>query len=384
MSTLASKERPGNAQREASKRIEAPHRLLFGPGPAMVEPEAYAAMGQPVLGIRDPYFLQIATEVRQGLRHVFGTANHATFPIPASGSGAMETAVVNFVPKGAKFAVFSAGLFAERICIMAERHGAQVLRCERPWGEVFTEQDAADFIGAHTPDVVAFVQAETSTGAYQSGRAIVPAARKAGALVIADTVTSLGAMPVELDDIGIDVAFSCSQKGLSCPAGLSPVSVSPRGWEWLQGRNTDPIGWYLDLKLMAKYFDPPHVYHHTPSPPLFYAMHTVLSSIKEEGLEKRWARHHDAGEQLRRGLESMGFEYLVKDARHRIWHVNSVMPPASVDEAALRQRLLERHQIEVASGLGKLAGKILRIGTIGPLATPEHVENLLRAIQNCL
>lgn len=368
----------------AYKRIEAPQRLLYGPGPAMVEADAYAAMTQPVLGIRDPYFLQIITEVRQKLRYLFGTDNHATFPIPASGSGAMETAVANFVPAGSKFAVFSAGLFAERICIMAERHGAKVLRCERPWGEVFAQEEAADFIQSHKPDVVAFVQAETSTGAFQSGRAIVPEARKAGALVVADTVTSLGAMPVELDDIGIDIAFSCSQKGLSCPAGLSPVSVSPTAWEWLQKRNTEPIGWYLDLKLMAKYFDPPHVYHHTPAPPLYYAMHTVLSNIEEEGLQNRWKRHRDVGEQLWRGLEELGFEFLVKDPQHRIWHVNAVIPPAGVDEAALRQRLLDRYQIEIASGLGKLAGKILRIGTIGPLATPEHADQLLGAIRDCM
>lgn len=367
-----------------TKRIEVPYRLLYGPGPAMVEPEAYEAMSQPVLGIRDPAFLRIMTEVREGLREVFGTANHATFPIPASGSGAMETAVANFITPGSKFGVFSAGLFAERICTMAERHGATVVRCERPWGEVFTENDAETFIDREKPDAIAFVQAETSTGAYQSGSAIIPAARKAGALVVADTVTSLGAMPVQLDELGVDVAFSCSQKGLSCPAGLSPVSVSPRAWDWLQACKKDPVAWYLDLKLMGKYFDPPHVYHHTPSPPLFYAMHTVLSGIEEEGLEHRWARHRKAGDQLRNGLEQLGFEYLVKNPEHRIWHVNSVIPPKGVSEADLRQRLVDRHGIEIASGLGKLAGKILRIGTIGPLAAEANVTRLLTAIKDCL
>ena len=294
--------------------MSVPKRLLYGPGPSMVDPRVLESMSQPALGIRDPYFLQLISEIRDGLRSVLGTSNHMTFPIPASGSGAMEAAVANFVLPGSKIAVFTAGHFADRIAIMAGRHGAQVVRCEKPWGEVFTAEEASEFVNREKPDTVAFVQAETSTGAYQAGTAIARAARNVNALVIADVVTSLGAMPVELDLVGIDVAYSCSQKGLSCPAGLSPISISPKAWEWLSRRQSDPVTWYLDLKLMAKYFEPPHVYQHTPSPPLFYAMHRALAVIAEEGLENRFERHKAASKRLMDGLGRSGLQATGEEA----------------------------------------------------------------------
>jgi len=350
----------------------------------MVDERALEAMKQPALGIRDPFFLQVVDEVRAGLRSAFGTSNQKTFPIPSSGSGAMETAMANFVRPGSKFAIFAAGHFADRAAIMAARHGAVVAKLEKPWGEVFAQDEADAFIGKERPDVVCFVQAETSTGAYQSGEAIAPVARAAGALVMADTVTSLGAMPVELDKIGVDVTYSCSQKGLSCPSGLSPFSVSPRAWEQLAERQEESRSWYFDLKLMAQYYDPPHAYHHTPSPPLFYAMHEGLAVIEEEGLSARWARHRAAGEQLVQGLTALGFKPLVKNAEDRIWHVTTVMPPEGVDEAGLRQRLVDRYEIEIAGALGRLSGKVIRIGTMGPLADPERVKFLLDSIGSCL
>jgi alanine-glyoxylate transaminase/serine-glyoxylate transaminase/serine-pyruvate transaminase len=258
------------------------------------------------------------------------------------------------------------------------------VRFEKPWGEVFTAEEAETFIQRERPDVVGFVQAETSTGAYQTGRAITDAARKVNALVIADCVTSLGAMPVELDSVGVDVAYSCTQKGLSCPAGLSPISISPRAYQWLQKRREEAYTWYLDLALISKYYEPAHAYHHTPSPPLYYALHQGLAVIEEEGLQNRWARHNHANQRLLKGLEDLGFQPFVKHPDHRIWHLTTVVPPAHVDEAALRQKLLERYHIEVASGLGQLSGKILRIGTMGPLATDENVDFLLKSISACL
>lgn len=368
----------------ATARMVAPKRLLFGPGPSMVDDRAYAAMTQPALGIRDPAFLEIVADVRAGLRAAFGTRNQMTLTIPASGSGAMETAVANFLRPGSKFAVFAAGHFADRIAVMAQRFGANVVKFEKPWGEVFGEAEAREFLERERPDVVSFVQAETSTGAYQTGRAIIPAARDVGSLVIADCVTSLGAMPVELDAIGIDIAFSCSQKGLSCPAGLSPFSVSPRAWDWLNARQEETSSWYWDLRLLAKYFDPPHVYHHTPAPPLYYAMHEALAVIEEEGLRNRWARHEQAHKRLIEGLIRLGFEPLVKDAKNRIWHVTTVLPPPGVDESQLRDRLMQRYNIEIAGGLGQLAGKVLRIGTMGPLATEENVDFLTESISASL
>lgn len=350
----------------------------------MAEPRALAAMSLPILGIRDPEFLRIIEEVRSGLRHIFGTSNPMTFTIPASGSGAMEAAVSNFIKPGAKVGVFAAGHFANRFAIMAGRYGAHVALCEKPWGEVFSAADAEEFIGREKPDVISFVQAETSTGAYQSGKLITSAARSSGALVVADTVTSLGAMPVELDEVGIDVAFSCSQKGLSCPAGLSPISVSPRAAEWLNEQAVESTSWYLDLKLINKYFEPPHVYHHTPSPPLYYAMHEAISVIEEEGIGARLERHKRAGERLVKGLTALGFQPLVASPQDRIWHLTTVRPPEGIDEAALRQRLFENYDIEVHPGIGQLAGKILRIGTMGPLATEENVDNFLHAMRSCL
>jgi len=368
----------------ATKRLAPPKRLLYGPGPSMVDPRAYEAMSLPVLGIRDPYFIEVMGEIQTGLREVFGTKNQVTFPLPSGGSGGMEAAVANFVLPGSKFAVFAAGHFADRLCLMGQRQRAKVVRLEKPWGETFTAEEAAEFIERERPDVVGFVQAETSTGAYQAAAAIVPAARNAGAIVIADCVTSLGAMPVELDAAGIDVAFSCSQKGLSCPAGLAPVSLSPRAWEWLAKRPEEPYTWYFDLRLLGKYFEPPNVYHHTPASPLYYAMHQALAVIEEEGLRNRWDRHLRANERLIPGLVKLGFQPLVKNPKERVWHLTTVIPPAGLDEAPFRQRLTDKYNVEVAGGLGQLAGKILRIGTMGPLATDENVDFLLDAMAACM
>lgn len=363
-----------------TKQFATPRRLLYGPGPSMVDPRVLKAMANPAVGIRDPHFLQLIAEIQTGLRETFGTTNRITFPLPTTGSGGMEAAVGNFVYPGCKFAVFSAGHFAERISEMGRRQRANVVKLEKPWGQVFTASEAEQFIEREKPDVVAFVTAETSTGAYQSGRAIVPAAQKAGALVIADAVTSLGAMPVELDALGIDVSFSCSQKGLSCPAGLSPISVSPRAWEWLGGRIEELFTWYLDLRLHAKYFEPPHAYHHTPSPTLFYALHQALAAIEEEGLQARWDRHQQAGTRLMSGLQKLGFSPVVPEAENRVWHLAVVTPPAGVSEAQIRDRLMDKFDIEIAGGLGQFAGKVLRIGSMGPLANDADVDSLLEAI----
>ncbi len=184
--------------------------------------------------------------------------------------------------------------------------------------------------------------------------------------------------------MGIDVAFSCSQKGLSCPAGLAPVSISPRAWDLLQEKEDPPFTWYLDLKLLANYFEPPYVYHHTPSPPLYYAMHQGLAAIEEEGLENRWHRHQLAGQRLVKGLRSFGFEPFVEKAENRMWHLITVTPPPEVNEAKLREKLMAQFGIEIASGLGRLEGKIVRIGVMGPLATDANVDYLLEAIETCL
>jgi alanine-glyoxylate transaminase/serine-glyoxylate transaminase/serine-pyruvate transaminase len=356
-----------------------PQRYLYAPGPTDVDPRVYKAMSQPVIGMRDPYFFQCMADVQAGLREVFGTKNEKTFILTGTGSSGMEAAIANFVKPDTTFAVFANGYFADRQAEMARRHGAKVIRFDKAWGAVFTAEEAAGLLKQHRPEVVAFVHAETSTGALQSPRAITTAAHEIGALVIADCVTSLGAMPVELDENAIDVAYSCSQKGLSCPAGLSPVTVSPRAWRWLEVRDRIDT-WALDLKLIDAWFGPNHVYHHTPSATLYYGLREGLAVISEEGLENRWERHRKAHMRLLAGLTRLGFEPVVKQPENRIWHLLNVYTPAGVNEAQLRAKLLDRHNIEVAGGLGTLGGKILRIGIMGPLATDERVDALLEAI----
>jgi alanine-glyoxylate transaminase/serine-glyoxylate transaminase/serine-pyruvate transaminase len=363
----------------ASERFAAPQRLLYCPGPTNVDPRVYKAMAQPVVGMRDPYFLECMADVQEGLRNVFGTTNKRTFPVPGAGSSAMEAAIANFVTPGCKTAVFANGFFADRQVEMASRHGAQVVRLDKDWGQVFSAAEAEQFLEREKPHLVSFVQAETSTGAFQSGGAIASAARKVGALTIADCVTSLGAMPVEVDANGIDIAYSCSQKGLSCPAGLSPITISERAWEQLEKRQSLDT-WYLDLKMLDAWYGPSHVYHHTPSATLTYALREGLAVIADEGLKNRWDRHHKAHLRVTAGLEKLGFKPLVPEPENRIWHLLNVLLPAGVNEVELRNRLLANYNIDVAGGIGKMAGKMLRIGVMGPLATSDKVDYLLEAL----
>ena len=364
--------------------IHPPKRLLFGPGPTQVADRIYEAMSQPVVGYLDPYFFEVAADVKRGLQSVFGTtANDMTFAISGTGSAGMETAVSNFVEPGHKFVVFVAGFFAERICEMGRRHGAQVVKCDRAWGEAFSDDEVRDFILKERPNMVAYVNAETSTGVLQAGKAICEAAREVGALVIADCVTSLGGVKIGVDETGIDIAYSCSQKGLSCPPGLSPFTASPRAVERLNARAHVNTVWYLDLRLLEDYYGAAHKYHHTAPISNFYAMKEGLALIAEEGVEARWARHHANHELLVKGMEALGCTMHVA-AGHRIPHLNTVRVPAGVDDLAVRKRLMADHGIEIAGGFGPLAGKIFRIGLMGPLSTPEHTAMFLEAFGQAL
>jgi len=356
--------------------VHPPKRLLYGPGPSQVYPRIYQAMAQTIVGHLDPYFFQVSQGVQKGLRTVFGTANDLTIPISATGSGGMETAISNFVEPGTKLALFVNGFFGERICEMAKRHGAEIVRLERPWGEVFSDDEAADFIRRERPQVVAFVQAETSTGAFQQSKALCAAAHEVDAIVIGDCVTSLGAMPVDVDANGIDVAYSCSQKGLSAPPGLSPITISPRAHERLRQRKQPCRSWYFDLGLISDYLTVSHRYHHTASATLFYAMHEALAIVEEEGLVLRQQRHQRAHQRFVAGVERLGLTMHVAPG-NRIWNLNTPRVPEGVNEAKVRGYLLEKHGIEIAGGFGPLAGKIFRIGIMGPLATEEGVDRFL-------
>jgi len=356
--------------------VHPPRRLLFGPGPSQIHPRVYEALARPVVGHLDAYFFEISSNIQRMLRKVFGTTNEMTFVISATGSGGMETAISNFVTPGMKVVSLANGYFCDRQSEMARRQGAELARFEKPWGEVFGDDEAAEFIHRERPKLVMYVQAETSAGTFQRGEAICQAAHDVGGLVLADCVTSLGAMPVEVDHTGIDVAYSCTQKGLSCPPGLSPITASPRAVEWLNARETPNRSWYFDLKLIADYLTVSHRYHHTASATMFYALHEGLTLIEEEGLVNRWERHHRAHLQFVNRMETLGLDMLVAP-RSRIWNLNTVKVPQGVDDAKVRGTLLKEHGIEIAGGFGQLAGKIFRVGVMGPLATEEHVDEFV-------
>jgi alanine-glyoxylate transaminase / serine-glyoxylate transaminase / serine-pyruvate transaminase len=360
-----------------------PTRYLFGPGPTMVDPRVYQALAKPIVGHLDPYFIQVMQDVQEVLKTVFGTKAGSTLVISGTGSAGMEAAVTNFVEPGSKFAVFANGYFSDRLTEMAKRNGANVVRFEKAWGETFSDAEAADFIRREKPNVVGYVHAETSTGALQTGDAICAAAHGAGALVIADCVTSLGGLPVEFDKTGIDIAYSCSQKGLSCPPGLSPLAMSQRAMDWLKGRTASPRSWYLDLKLIHDYSTVSHRYHHTAPISMFYALREALLVIADEGIENRFERHRRSHKFFVEQIEKTGLRMHVP-AEHRIPTLNTVLVPSGVDDGKVRKRLLDGPGIEIAGGFGPLAGKIFRIGLMGPLATEDNIQFFLREFGGAL
>src|SRR6266853_803212 len=363
--------------------LKPPTRYLFGPGPTMVHSRVYEALSKPIVGHLDAYFIQVMSDVQELLKSAYRTEEGATLVISGTGSAGMEAAVANFLEPGWKFAVFANGYFSDRLTEMAKRQGANVVRFEKGWGEVYTDDEAREFIRREKPKAVGFVHAETSTGALQSGKAICAAAHEADALVIGDCVTSLGGLPVKFDETGIDVAYSCTQKGLSCPPGLSPMAISKRAMEALRARTTPVRSWYLDLKLIHDYSTVSHRYHHTAPISMFYALREALMVIAEEGIENRWERHRRSNHAFVKGIEAMGLRMHVP-AEHRIATLNTVCVPQGVDEAKVRKQLMDGPGIEIAGGFGPLAGKVFRIGVMGPLATEENVQFFLKEFRKAL
>ncbi len=349
----------------------------------MVHPRVYEALAKPIVGHLDPYFIQVMTDVQQLVKMAYGANDGATLVISGTGSAGMEASVANFVAAESKLAIFANGYFSDRLTEMAKRQGANVVRFEKPWGATFTDEESAEFIRREKPKVVAYVHAETSTGALQSGHAICAAAHDAGALVIADCVTSLGGLQIDFDGTGIDVAYSCTQKGLSCPPGLSPMAMSPRAMEFLNSRTTPPRSWYLDLKLIHDYSTVSHRYHHTAPISMFYALREALLVIAEEGIENRWERHLRCHRSFVKGIEAMGLCMHVPEG-YRIPTLNTVRVPDGIDEAKVRKRLIDSAGIEIAGGFGPLAGKVFRIGVMGPLATEENVQFFLKEFSQAL
>ncbi|MCB1021805.1 MAG: alanine--glyoxylate aminotransferase family protein [Acidobacteria bacterium] len=363
--------------------FQPPPRILLGPGPSMVDPQVYLAMAAPIIGHTDPAFFGVLTDVAAMMRRTMGTENEFTIAISGTGTSGMEAAVVNFVEEGTKVAVFANGYFSDRLTDMCQRQGADIARLEKPWGEVYSDDEARAFIQREKPEVVAFVHAETSTGALQSPKAICDAAHEVGALVIGDCVTSLGGMPVDVDANGIDIVYSGTQKCLSAPPGLSPLSLSPAALEKLRARKSKCVSWYLDLKLIDEYWGASHRYHHTTPINMFYALREALRQIEIEGLQARFDRHKRNHRAFVAGIEALGMKMHVAPG-HRLWTLNTPVVPEGVNDAALRKMLLEDYNIEVLGGFGPLAGKVLRVGLMGASSTRENVLLLLAAMETCL
>lgn len=358
-------------------------RLLLGPGPSDAHPRVLTAMTTPLLGHLDPQFLAIMTETQDMLRQVYRTKNPLTFPVSATGMAGMEACVVNLIEPGDKMTVCRAGFFSQRMVDVAGRAGATVTVLEKPWGQVFDPQEIKTAIAKNKPKVLGIVHAETSTGACQPLDEIGKICREHDVLLLADCVTSLGCIPVELDAWGIDAAFSCSQKGLGCPPGLSPISFSEQAVTALKNRKTKVQSWYLDLSIVQSYWGSDRAYHHTAPITSIYALREGLRIVHEEGLETRYERHRKNHRSLKAGLEALGLVYIA-DPAVQLPQLNAVKIPPGVDDVACRKTLLNEFGIEIGGGLGEFKGKAWRIGLMGYNARPGAVVQVLSALGHVL
>ncbi len=363
--------------------LNPPRRILMGPGPSDTHPRVLAALGAPTVGHLDPYFLQIMNETQAMLRQVFQTQNALTLAVSGTGSAGMETCVVNLIEPGDRMLVCVNGVFGSRMADVAGRAGAQVTTIERPFGEVFSPDQVAEAVGRLKPKVVGIVHAETSTGALQPLPEIAKIVHGAGALLLADTVTSLGGTPVKVDEWQLDAVYSGTQKCLSCPPGLAPVTFSPRAVAAIDARKTKVASWYLDMTMVRNYWGQDRAYHHTAPINMNYALREALAVVLEEGLEARFARHTRNHLALKAGLAAMGLSYAVAEGI-QLSMLNAVLIPAGVDDLKVRQQLLNDFGIEIGGGLGPMKGKTWRIGLMGETSTPRNVLLLLAALERCL
>jgi len=366
--------------------LNPPERLLMGPGPSNPDPRVLAAMGANPVGHLDPYFVELMDQTMGALRGVYRTQNHHTMPISATGSAGLETIMMNLLEDGDSAVVAITGYFGQRLAEMARRAGADVRTVEVGPGEIVDPAKIAAVLEERPAKLVAFVHVETTTGACQPIAPMVDVARRYGALVAMDCVTSLGGLPIDIDALGVDAAGSCSQKCIGAPPGLAPITIGPRAMDAVRARKQKPHTWYLDLALLFQYWGESgartRAFHHTAPIAAIYGFHEALRLILEEGLEARWARHQAAHEALVRGLDGIGLSLYPPEA-NRCATINVINAAAGVDEARVRRRLLEMG-VEMGGGLGALAGKVWRVGVMGYNAQVPRVERFVSALDDAL
>ncbi|MBD1835556.1 alanine--glyoxylate aminotransferase family protein [Cyanobacteria bacterium FACHB-472] len=363
--------------------LKIPTRLLLGPGPSNAHPAVLQAMNTPPVGHLDPAFLGLMDEIQALLRYVWQTENPLTIAVSGTGTAAMEATIANVTEPGDVVLVGVNGYFGNRLVDMAGRYGADVRSITKPWGQVFALDELRTALETHRPAILALVNAETSTGARQPLEGVGDLCREFDCLLLVDTVTSLGGVPLFLDEWKVDLAYSCSQKGLGCPPGASPFTMSPRAVEKMQQRRTKVANWYLDMTLLSKYWGQERTYHHTAPINLYYALREALRLIAEEGIENCWMRHQKNVEYLWEGLEDLGLTMHV-EREFRLPTLTTVCIPEGLDGKAIARQLLMEHNIEIGGGLGELAGKVWRVGLMGFNSRPESVDRLLEALRQVL
>ena len=365
-------------------QLNLPPRLLLGPGPSNAHPRVLSALGMPCIGHLDPKYLEIMAEVKDLLRYTWQTANEFTISASGTGSAAMEATLANTVEPGDIVLIGINGYFGHRLVDMASRYGADVRTFSTDWGKAFTLEEITAAVAEHEPKVLGLVHAETSTGARQPLEGVSDVCQKHGSMLLIDTVTSLSGVPLFLDEWGVDMAYSGTQKALACPPGLGPLTLGPKALDALNNRKTPVKNWYLDMSMISKYWGTgKRVYHHTAPVNMNYALREALMLVAEEGLENRWKRHQDVAELFWAGLEDMGLKcYVEKEIR--LPTLTTVCIPDGVDGAAVAKQLMDDYNIEIAGGLGDLAGKVWRVGLMGHNARAENVLLLLAALKKVL
>lgn len=357
---------------------------MLTPGPSCVDPRIYRAMAAPIVGHMDPWFTRMMDDVQELLRHVFQTTNHLTFPISASGSGGIEAAVMNALDAGDECIVCINGAFSERMAIIAERIPAKVIRVEAPYGRTVDPQDVLRAGKGKKIKFVGLAHGETSSGVVSRLEDYRNVADELGALLIVDTVATLAGVPLNVDKQRIDICFSGSQKAISAPPGMAPITVGPRAEEAMHSRKEPVRSWYFDLTTAMNYWGKDRLYHHTPPITLIYAMREALRAVLEEGLEVRWERHARNQQALIAGLEAMGLQMFVTKPEDRLVTVTAINIPPGIEDAKVRRQLLDEFNIEIAGGLGPIKGKIWRVGLMGYSCQETNILLFLAALEKTL